>query len=104
LLNKIDYDNLLRYFASEEKLKNRIYIPKNIEPPLWPQCCIYKDPSTLLKEKEEAYTPLLISIGPIHHSNKKLEELQEYKHRYFHSCWNRLDEKRSDFMNYKAFL
>jgi len=53
--------------------------------------------------KEEAYTPLLVSIGPIHHNNKRLEELQEYKHRYFHYFWNRLD-KKSDFMSYKVFL
>lgn len=87
----------------EDHIQQIINIPENIEPSHWPQCCIYKVPATLLKVKEEAYTPLLISIGPIHHNNKRLEELQEYKHRYFHYFWNRLD-KKSDFMSYKVFL
>ncbi|KEH16373.1 hypothetical protein MtrunA17_Chr8g0334951 [Medicago truncatula] len=85
-------------------IQHILNISEIIEPSLWPQCCIYKVPTTLLKVKDEAYTPLLISIGPIHHNNnKKLEEMQEYKHRYFHYFWNRLDSK-NDLMNYKEFL
>ncbi|KEH17802.1 hypothetical protein MtrunA17_Chr8g0334911 [Medicago truncatula] len=87
----------------EYHIQQIINIPENIEPPLWPQCCIYKVPTTLLNVKEEDYTPLLISIGPIHHSNKTHEDMQEHKQRYFHFFWNRLDQK-SDLMNYKTFL
>jgi len=87
----------------EYHIQQVINIPEIIEPATWPQCCIYKVPAILFKGKEEAYTPLLISIGPIHHNNKILEEMQEHKQRYFHFFWNRLEEK-SDLMNYKVFL
>ncbi|KAI5423370.1 hypothetical protein KIW84_046367, partial [Lathyrus oleraceus] len=89
--------------SNEYLIQQIINIPKKIEPSLWPQCCIYNVPAILLKVKEEAYTPLLISIGPIHHNNKNLDEMQEYKQRYFHFFWNRLGQK-SDLVNYKSFL
>ncbi|XP_062177918.1 uncharacterized protein LOC133882718 [Alnus glutinosa] len=40
---------------------------ESLEPPLSPECCIYKVPSDLRKMNEEAYTPQVISIGPFHH-------------------------------------
>lgn len=90
--------------VAEYQIQQIINIPEKIDPALWPdQCCIYKVPASLLKVKKEAYTPLLISIGPIHHNNKKLEEMQEQKQRYFHFFWERLANKR-DLMNYKDFL
>lgn len=89
--------------VTEYHIQHIINIPEKLEPSFWPQCCIYKVPASLLKAIEEAYTPLLISIGPIHHSNKKLEEMQEQKQRYFHFFWERVARK-SDLMNYKAFL
>lgn len=79
--------------SAEYHIQQVINIPEIIELATWPQCCIYKVPTILLKGKEEVYTPLLISIGPIHHNNKKLEEMQEHKQRYFHFFWNRLEKK-----------
>ncbi|XP_075646618.1 UPF0481 protein At3g47200-like [Castanea sativa] len=38
-----------------------------------PKCCIYKVPNKLREVKEEAYTPKLISIGPVHHVHNKKE-------------------------------
>ena len=43
-----------------------------IKPPLSTGCRIYKVPSHLPKLNEEAYTPHVISIGPIHHDKKKI--------------------------------
>ena len=47
------------------------------------RCCIYKAPYKLREVKEEAYTPKLISIGPVHHDKKELEDMERLKLRYF---------------------
>ncbi|KAG5037386.1 hypothetical protein JHK86_018226 [Glycine max] len=80
-----------------------IDIPEEIEPELGFECCIYKVPTSLLNVQEEAYTPLLISIGPIHHNKKGLNEMQEQKRKYFRFFWNRLENKL-DLENYIGFL
>ena len=38
--------------------------PLVMEPVQWPECCIYKK---LREVNNDAYTPKLISIGPLHH-------------------------------------
>ena len=49
-----------------------------------PGCCIYKVPIDLRKKNEEAYTPQVISIGPLHHDKKELDDMQKQKKRYKH--------------------
>jgi hypothetical protein len=44
--------------------------------------CIYKVPDPLRKLNEQAYTPQIISIGPFHHGNKKLQTMEKYKASY----------------------
>ena len=48
-----------------------------------PRCSISKVPNKLREVKEEAYTPKLISIGPVHHNKKELEDMERMKLRYF---------------------
>ncbi|KAI7998872.1 UPF0481 protein [Camellia lanceoleosa] len=43
---------------------------------------IYKVPNKLVKIKEDAYTPNIVSIGPFHHHNKELLAFEEHKRRY----------------------
>ncbi|KAL7169282.1 hypothetical protein ACSBR2_034347 [Camellia fascicularis] len=43
---------------------------------------IYKVPNKLLKLKEDAYTPSIVSIGPFHHNNKAVSAFEEHKRRY----------------------
>ncbi|XP_041006695.1 UPF0481 protein At3g47200-like isoform X2 [Juglans microcarpa x Juglans regia] len=59
--------------------------------PLRPgECCIYTVPHHLRKLNEEAYTPQVISIGPFHHGNEKLQNiLEEYKVRYLEDFMGR---------------
>ncbi|XP_075661295.1 UPF0481 protein At3g47200-like [Castanea sativa] len=52
------------------------------EIPSWAQC-IYKVPHYLRKLNEEAYTPQVISIGPLHHKNERLKAMEEHKERFF---------------------
>ncbi|KAL5794970.1 hypothetical protein ACOSP7_003564 [Xanthoceras sorbifolium] len=48
-----------------------------------PDCCIYKVPQYLRKLNKEAYTPRLVSIGPLHHGRKELLGMEDQKK----SCW-----------------
>ncbi|XP_023887842.1 UPF0481 protein At3g47200 [Quercus suber] len=41
------------------------------------KCCIYKVPNKLREVREEAYTPKLISIGPVHHNKKEQDNNKE---------------------------
>lgn len=69
-------------------------------------CSIYKVPHNLRKVKQEAYTPQLISIGPIHLGNKELQPMQQHKKRYFHFFYERLSQfnQQSMIKNYKVYL
>ena len=57
------------------------------------QCCIYKVQHQLRNWNEKAYTPQVISIGPIHHKNEKLKAMEEYKERFFRSFVKRTNIK-----------
>jgi len=45
-------------------------------------CCIYKVPEQLRELNEKAYTPRVVSIGPIHHGNEKLKAMEDHKRMY----------------------
>ncbi|XP_062176223.1 UPF0481 protein At3g47200-like [Alnus glutinosa] len=47
------------------------------EPLSSPKCCIYKVPTDLRKVNEKAYTPEVISIGPFHHGDERLETMEK---------------------------
>ncbi|KAI7993968.1 putative UPF0481 protein [Camellia lanceoleosa] len=53
------------------------------------KCCIYKVPKKLKKINEEAYTPLRVSIRPLHHGKEGLEDMEEHKLRYFNDFMQR---------------
>ncbi|MED6126073.1 hypothetical protein PIB30_074872 [Stylosanthes scabra] len=42
-------------------------------------CCIYKVPHSIRKLNEDAYTPVLVSIGPLHHGNPRLVTMEAHK-------------------------
>lgn len=46
------------------------------------KCSIYRVPKRLRDSKEYAYTPQLVSIGPIHHGKEELKEMEEHKKIY----------------------
>ncbi|XP_057457236.1 UPF0481 protein At3g47200-like [Lotus japonicus] len=66
-------------------------------------CSIYKVPHSLRKVNEEAYTPQLISIGPIHLHSLQLIPMQEQKKRYFHFFWDRVSNEHA-MKSYKLYL
>jgi hypothetical protein len=53
------------------------------EPPPPRLCRIYKVPHEIRRGNEEAYTPMVISIGPFHHGDERLKPMEELKVKYF---------------------
>uniref|UniRef100_A0A7C9A3Z6 Uncharacterized protein n=1 Tax=Opuntia streptacantha TaxID=393608 RepID=A0A7C9A3Z6_OPUST len=54
-------------------------------PPVSSNCCIYRVPENLRRVNEEAYRPLLVSIGPLYYDDPKLVPMKEQKLRYLQS-------------------
>ncbi|KAK9922888.1 hypothetical protein M0R45_031327 [Rubus argutus] len=59
-------------------------------PPVSPSRCIYRVPDGLRRVCEEAYTPRIISIGPLHHGKEALRAMEEHKKRYLQYFLSRL--------------
>lgn len=63
-----------------------IEISKIVERPVLQsstECRIYKVPYLIRKWNSEAYTPQVISIGPFHHGNPRLKDMEEVKESNF---------------------
>ncbi|TKY50037.1 UPF0481 protein [Spatholobus suberectus] len=69
---------------------------ESVELPLVSRCCIYKVPQKIRKVNEEAYTPNIVSIGPFHYGNKRLESMEELKLRYLKSFLERTQKELGD--------
>ncbi|XP_015901216.3 uncharacterized protein LOC107434276, partial [Ziziphus jujuba] len=72
--------------ASEQII---IYIPDDLEPDPDYTCCIQKVPEKLRRICPEAYTPQLVSIGPIHYGKPILKAMELCKAKYEEAFWNR---------------
>ena len=71
-----------------------------IQQPHWrPECCIYKVPKRLRGVKMEAYTPKLISIGPVHRDMVALNEMENLKKKYFQEFFQRPWKCQAEFEN-----
>ncbi|XVE52812.1 hypothetical protein DITRI_Ditri02bG0154200 [Diplodiscus trichospermus] len=58
-------------------------IKKTTSPPVSSgDCCIYRVSQSLRKGNEFAYTPQIVSIGPLHHRDEHLKRMKEVKVRY----------------------
>ncbi|PON86699.1 hypothetical protein TorRG33x02_175310 [Trema orientale] len=57
--------------------------------PLPSECCIYRIPERLRHENAKAYTPKVVSIGPIHYGEEDLQAMEEHKMLYLKSFLDR---------------
>ncbi|XP_021819710.1 UPF0481 protein At3g47200-like isoform X2 [Prunus avium] len=60
------------------------------QPDKW---CIYRVPKKLRKANEAAYTPQLLSIGPLHHGNPEFKDMETYKKMYYENFCERRTKK-----------
>ncbi|KAI9100789.1 hypothetical protein K1719_024151 [Acacia pycnantha] len=97
---KDSYDSGSRT-SEYEKWKQYIIDIENESNSEWNIC---KVPCTLRNLKPEAYTPQLVSIGPIHHDLKSLNPMQEQKLRYLKLFWSRVENKTEEMDKFKKFL
>ncbi|XP_060674773.1 UPF0481 protein At3g47200-like [Ziziphus jujuba] len=100
-----------RGLASDQHNINIIEIPKDLEPyPPKETCWIQRVPEKLRNIREEAYTPQLVSFGPLHYGNPKLKPMQVHKIKYEQEFWNRdfckhiPKEERMKFMETEDWL
>ena len=68
----LDIDRLVQSVKKELQISN----------PLSGTCCIFKVPERLRELNEKAYTPRVVSIGPIHHGKEKLKAMEDHKRMY----------------------
>ncbi|KAG8653106.1 UPF0481 protein At3g47200 [Manihot esculenta] len=57
------------------------------------ECCIYRVPMRLRQLNEIAYTPRVVSIGPLHHGNQEFKAMEDHKLRYLHDFleWSKVN-------------
>lgn len=65
-----------------------LYLRKELEDISFP-CCICHVPTKFPSQKEDAYEPTLVSIGPMHHGKHHLQHMENHKWKYLHSLLNR---------------
>lgn len=63
-------------------------------PSLPKESCIYKVPYMIRRVNEEAYTPMILSVGPFHHGEKMLREMEVHKQRYLKDFLERRPDLR----------
>lgn len=64
--------------------------------PLSSNCCIYRVPDCRRGGKETAYTPKVVSIGPLHHGKEGLRAMEEHKKRYLQGYLGRTNASLKD--------
>ncbi|RXH72446.1 hypothetical protein DVH24_012130 [Malus domestica] len=65
---------------------------------LSPYCCIYKVPERLRSVNKKAYTPQVVSVGPLHYDNKDLLYMEEHKQRYLQQFLHRTGVSLEDYV------
>ncbi|KAI9398669.1 hypothetical protein POPTR_003G209832v4 [Populus trichocarpa] len=63
-------------------------------------CCIYKVPERLRELNEKAYTPRVVSVGPIHHGKDMLKAMEDHKRMYLQEFIARSGVSVQDFIEY----
>jgi len=63
-------------------------------------CCIYKVPERLRELNEKAYTPRVVSIGPIHHGEEMLKAMKDHKRMYLREFLEWSEVSLEDFIEF----
>ncbi|KAL6208189.1 hypothetical protein ACLB2K_019140 [Fragaria x ananassa] len=66
--------------------------------PLSSSCCINIVPYHMRVKNEQAYTPKVVSIGPLHHGNDAFKAMEEHKKRYLSDYLDRTKVHVEDYI------
>ena len=97
LMNKGDHGSV-----NTNKLATSMQEEFNKLRPFSDECSIYRVPKRLLKLNRRAYTPQVVSIGPLHHGKKKLQEMEEHKKMYLQDFLKFSEVSLEDFIAFVA--
>ncbi|KAI4332489.1 hypothetical protein L6164_017393 [Bauhinia variegata] len=67
--------------------------------PITDDCCIYRVPYEVREVSPDAYTPKYISIGPLHHFDRRLQNMKMHKYVYFKQFVSRAKNKLEDLIS-----
>ena len=67
--------------------------------PLSPECCIYRVSDRLRQVNEKAYTPQVVSIGPLHHGKECLKPMEEQKIRFLRAYVERTKKPLEEYID-----
>ncbi|XP_016164069.1 putative UPF0481 protein At3g02645 [Arachis ipaensis] len=62
-------------------------------------CCIYKVPHEIRQSNKDAYTPVIVSVGPLHHGNSGLVSMEGQKQFYSQHMIQRSEASLSDLVS-----
>jgi hypothetical protein len=79
-------------------VNNITSVLERLEPLSSPEPCIYKVSDPLRKLNKEAYSPQILSIGPFHHGNEKLQNMEKHKLRYLKEFMERANKNLEDLL------
>ncbi|KAF8404975.1 hypothetical protein HHK36_009870 [Tetracentron sinense] len=65
----------------------------------WAKLCIYRIPQCLREGDEKAYIPQIVSLGPYHHSRKRLRNMDRHKWRSLHQILKRTNQDVKLYLN-----
>ncbi|KAJ4705205.1 hypothetical protein OWV82_022015 [Melia azedarach] len=92
-------NNLITITSIEECKELLIHKEEILEPQ--PECCIYRVPKDLRRINKAAYTPKVISIGPIHYGKDELADMELQKIRFKREFSKRISvEKWQEFITF----
>ncbi|KAI9111142.1 hypothetical protein K1719_017753 [Acacia pycnantha] len=77
-------------------LKAELEIMDESEFPAPQSCCIYRVPPELQEVNEAAYIPIMVSIGPFHRGNKRLNSMEEVKLWFLYKFLKRTQDRSFD--------
>ncbi|KAJ4705204.1 hypothetical protein OWV82_022014 [Melia azedarach] len=78
--NLEEKDILITIASIESRKELHISKEEIMEPQ--PECCIYRVPKDLRNINKAAYTPKVISVGPLHYGRKDLADMEKQKIRF----------------------
>ncbi|KAF8406280.1 hypothetical protein HHK36_008365 [Tetracentron sinense] len=65
----------------------------------WAKLCVYRIPHCLREGDDKAYVPQIVSLGPYHHSRRRLRKMDEHKWRSLHQILKRTHHDVKLYLN-----